>query len=228
VVYGGNILISHGEKIMQIHDLTNNLAELREDKVYMLVNEYVNAKISANLILKALWNGMSIVGDRYKDGRYFISEMMFAGEIMRKVMLKLNPILDKEGGVKEIIGKVILGTVKGDIHDLGKDIVKMVLGGNGFHVVDLGVDVAAERFIEAIKSHPDAKVIGMSVLLTSVFPSLENIVSAIKAAGLHDKIKIMIGGGAVTARVAEETRCDFYGEDAVAAVSYSKEIYRVE
>jgi 5-methyltetrahydrofolate--homocysteine methyltransferase len=227
VVFGINILISHIEAKMQIHDLTNSLVGLQEDNVLMLVDECVMTDIPANTILKAMWEGMSIIGDRYNEGTLFISEMMFAGEILRKVMIKLNPILDREGGVKEIIGKVILGTIKGDIHDLGKDIVKMVLNGNGFHVVDLGVDVAAEKFIKAIKAHPDAKVIGMSVLLTSVFPALENIVAAIKAEGLRDKIKIMVGGGAVTARVAEETGCDHYGEDAVAGVKYSKGIYNV-
>ena len=211
-----------------MHDLTNSLADLQEDKVYTLVDEYVKAGMTANRILKALWDGMSIIGDRYKDGTLFISEMMFAGEIMRNVMMKLQPVLEKEGDVDKTVGKVILGTVKGDIHDLGKDIVKMVLNGNGFQVVDLGVDVAAEKFIEAIKAHPDAKIVGMSVLLTSVFPSLENIVAKIKASGLRQKIKIIIGGAPVTARVAEATGCDFYGVDAVAAVGYSKGIYHVE
>jgi len=213
---------------MEIHELTKALSDLQEEKVYKLADGFLNEGFSANDVLRLLWDAMSIVGDRYKNGTYFISEMMFAGEIMRNVMMKLNPILEKEGGAKEIAGKVILGTVKGDIHDLGKDIVKMVLGGNGFQVIDLGVDVPAEKFIEAIKSHPDARVIGMSVLLTSVFPSIENIVGAIKAAGLRDRIKIMIGGAPVTARVAEATECDYYGEDAIAGVRYAKEIYNLK
>ena len=213
---------------MHIHDLANSLADLQEEKVHMLVDEYVKGGMEANLILKALWDGMSIIGDRYKEGTLFVSEMMFAGEIMRTVMIKLQPVLEKEGGVEKTFGKVILGTVKGDIHDLGKDIVKMVLNGNGFQVVDLGVDVAAEKFIEAIKTHPDAKIVGMSVLLTSAFPSVENIVAKITASDLRAKIKIIIGGAPVTTRVAEATGCDFYGEDAVVAVSYSKGIYQVE
>ena len=212
---------------MQAHELTNSLADLKEDNVYGLVDEHVKAGISANRILKALWDGMSIIGDRYKNGTYFVSEMMFAGEIMRRAMIKLSPILEQEGGKEEIIGKVILGTVKGDIHDLGKDIVKMVLSGNGFHVVDLGVDVSAEKFINAIKTHSDAKIVGLSVLLTSVFPSVENIVKKINDSNLRQKVKIIIGGAPVTDRVAEATGCDFYGEDAVAAVSYSKGIYHV-
>jgi len=213
---------------MQFHELTNHLADLQEDKVNLLVDGYVDDGISANLILKALWDGMSIIGDRYKDGKYFVSEMMFAGEIMRNVMLKLQPVLEKEGGVKKTTGKIILGTAKGDIHDLGKDIVKMVLSGNGFEVIDIGVDVAAEKFIEAIKTHPDAKIVGISVLLTSVFPSVQNIVAKVTASGLREKIKLIIGGAPVTDRVAEETGCDFYGEDAVSAVSYSMGIYHVE
>lgn len=228
MVHGRYLLTPEAEAIMPMIELTQTLADLREDQTYALVDGYVRAGISANRILKVLWDGMAIIGDRFKNGKYFVSEMMFAGEIMRNVMMKLQPALENEGGIEKVSGKIILGTVKGDIHDLGKDIVKMVLSGHGFQVVDLGVDVAAEKFIEAIASHPDAKIVGMSVLLTSVFPSVQNIVDKITASGWRAKIKIMIGGAPVTTRVAEETGCDYYGEDAVAAVSYSKEIYHVE
>ncbi len=212
---------------MEFSKLTEAVVAFDENKIYRFVDEYLDQGMLANHILKAFRNGMSTLGDMYKREEIFVSDMMFAGEIMRNVMKKLKPILVNEGGPKEVFGKVIIGTVKGDIHDLGKDLVIMILRGNGFEVVDLGVDVPYEKVVEAIKSNPDSRILGLSVLLTSVFQATTMTVEAIKGAGLRDKVKIMVGGGPVTLKVAKETGCDFFGEDAVTGLNYVREVYGV-
>ena len=212
---------------MDLSHLKEAVAGLKEKEVYTLVDQFLTQGRPANDILKAFREGMATIGEMYDRGEAFVAEMMYAGDIMRNVMKKLSPAIEKEGGKQEIVGKVIIGTVKGDIHDLGKDVVILALQGHGFEVVDLGVDVPAEKFVEAIRSHPDAKVVGMSVFLTSVFGATGKTVKTIEDAGLRDQVKIMVGGGPVTNMVAKKTGCDFYGEDALAGVKYSKEAYAI-
>ena len=203
-------------------DLKEALASLEEDTIYKIVNEKLDGGSSAKEILRECQAGMKIVGERYNREEYFVADLMYAGEIMRNVMNVLTPHMKGSEGVEDA-GIVVIGTVKGDIHDLGKDVVIITLQGNGFEVIDLGVDVPAEKFVEAIKKNkPD--VVGMSVFLTSCFPSTENIVKAISDAGLRDRVKIMLGGAPVTEVVAEETGCDYYGKDAAAAVEYALKV----
>jgi methanogenic corrinoid protein MtbC1 len=203
-------------------DLKEALASLEEDTIYKIVNEKIDGGSSAKEILRECQAGMKIVGERYNREEYFVADLMYAGEIMRNVMNVLTPHMKGSEGVEDA-GIVVIGTVKGDIHDLGKDVVIITLQGNGFEVIDLGVDVPAEKFVEAIKKNkPD--VVGMSVFLTSCFPSTENIVKAISDAGLRDRVKIMLGGAPVTEVVAEETGCDYYGKDAAAAVEYALKV----
>jgi len=212
---------------MDFSKLTEAVVAFDENRIYTLVDEYLDQGMLANPILKAFRKGMSTIGDMYEKEEVFVSDMMFAGEIMRNVMEKLKPILANEGGPKEVFGKVIIGTVKGDIHDLGKDLVIMTLRGNGFEVVDLGVDVPYKTVVEAIKANTDSKLLGLSVFLTSVFQATAMTVEAIKGAGLRDKIKIMVGGGPITPKVAQETGCDFFGENAVIGLNYAREVYGV-
>jgi methylmalonyl-CoA mutase cobalamin-binding domain/chain len=200
-------------------DLRNALADLEEKKVYALIKEKIAAGISAKELMKACQEGMKIVGDRYSSDEYFIADMMYSGEIMRNVMNTLQPYL-KDVEIEKKLGKVVIGTVKGDIHDLGKDTVIISLQGNGFEVIDLGVDVSPERFVQAIKEN-NPQLVGMSVFLTSCFTFAENIVKAIQEADLREDVRVMIGGAPVTEVVAERTGCDFYGKDAVAAVNYA-------
>jgi methylmalonyl-CoA mutase cobalamin-binding domain/chain len=200
-------------------DLKEALASLEEDTIYKIVNEKLDGGNSAKEILRECQAGMKIVGERYNREEYFVADLMYAGEIMRNVMNVLTPHM-KGAETVEDAGTVVIGTVKGDIHDLGKDVVIITLQGNGFKVIDLGVDVPAEKFVEAIKKNkPD--VVGMSVFLTSCFTSTENIIKAISDAGLRDRVKIMLGGAPVTEVVAEETGCDYYGKDAAAAVEFA-------
>jgi len=145
-----------------------------------------------------------------------------AGEMLKKISSMTEPFL-KHGAEEKTarLGKVVLGSVAGDIHDIGKDIVKFMLDVNGFEVLDLGVDVAPERFVEAIRE-VQPKVVGMSALLTTVFESMKNTVAAIKDAGLREDVKIMIGGGTVSEEVRAYSGADAYGKDAVAAVNLAK------
>ncbi|TFG60497.1 MAG: cobalamin-binding protein [Spirochaetales bacterium] len=210
---------------MDLNNITHSLIELEEDKVYEEVDKAIEAGSSGNDILKACQAGMAEIGNMYKREEAFIADMMYAGEILRNIMNKIKPLLEKEGGKREVLGKVIIGTVKGDIHDLGKDVVIIALEGNGFEVLDLGVDVEPEKFVEAIRSNKDAKVVGMSVFLTSAFISTSKTVAAIKEAGLRNNVRIMVGGAPVTDVVAKETGCDYFAESASAGVTYTKTVY---
>ncbi len=200
-------------------ELKEALANLEEENTYRLVNEKIDGESSAKEILRECQAGMKIVGERYNSEEYFVADLMYAGEIMRNVMNTLSPHMKGSEDVEDA-GTVVIGTVKGDIHDLGKDVVIITLQGNGIKVIDLGVDVPAEKFVEAIRKNKP-EVVGMSVFLTSCFPSTENIVKAISDAGLRDKVKIMLGGAPVTEVVAKETGCDYYGKDAAAAAEYA-------
>ncbi len=199
--------------------LKDVLANLEEQKVYDTVKEKLGTGESAKDILKECQAGMKVIGDLYNSEDYFVADLMYAGEIMRNVMRMLEPHMKGEGGL-ETVGTVVMGTVKGDIHDLGKEVVIVTLQGNGFEVIDLGVDVPPDRFVQAIKES-EAQVVGMSVFLTSCFESAGKIVKAISDAGLRDKVKIMIGGAPVTDVIAEQLGCDFFGEDAASGTSYA-------
>lgn len=203
-------------------DLKKALTNLEEERVYNIIKEELTKGLSAREILKACQGGMKEIGDLYTKEEYFVADLMYAGEIMRKVMEMLTPHM-KGTESEDKVGTVVIGTVKGDIHDIGKDVVIITLQGNGFEVIDLGVDVPAERFVEAIKES-GAQVMGMSVFLTSCFEFVVNIVKAITDAGLRDRVKIMIGGAPVTETVAEKTRCDFFGKDAQAGVNYALKV----
>ncbi len=207
--------------------LSKAMADLAEDEVKRLIKEKLDAGVPADEILKGCQKGMFEIGNRYEEGTYFVSELMYAGEIMKDIMADLGPMLSGEQEVESTSGKVVLGTVKGDIHDLGKDVVALMLRGAGFEVIDLGVDVAPERFVAAIKES-GATIVGMSVFLTMAYEAATATVNAIKEAGLRDKVSIMIGGGPVTDLVSEKTGCDFYGRDAVAGTNHALEVVGAE
>ena len=207
----------------QQESLSQVMADLAEEKVKVFIKEKIAAGVPAAQVLKECQAGMAEIGKRYEEGRYFVSELMYAGEIMKDIMVELSPMLAGESVSEATLGKVVLGTVKGDIHDLGKDVVALMLRGAGFEVIDLGVDVAPEKFVEAIKEN-DATIVGVSVFLTMAYESATATVNAIKEAGLRDKVSIMIGGGPVTELVREKTGCDFYGEDAVAGTNYALKV----
>lgn len=203
--------------------LSQALADLNEEELKSIVKEKLEGGVPAVEILTGCQAGMLEVGNRYQTGEYFLAELVYAGEIMKDIMADLGPMLEGEPESEGKLGKVVIGTVKGDIHDLGKDVVILTLHGAGFEVIDLGVDVAPEKFVAAIKES-GATVVGMSVFLTMAYQSAADTVNAIEEAGLRDKVSIMIGGGPVTELVREKTGCDFYGKDAADGLQYALEV----
>ena len=200
--------------------LVNAIAGMREEETLKLVKEMVDGGSEPMAILDAAREAMDIVGKRYEEGVYFLPELMLAGEMLNQITDILKPEMAKLPEVKRH-GKVLIGTVEGDIHDIGKDIVGFMLDVNGFEVRDLGVDVPAQKFVEAIQDFKP-QVVGLSGFLTLAFDVMKDTVDAIKAAGLRDEVKIMIGGGQINEDIKKYTGADAYGNDAMAGVSLAK------
>ena len=206
-----------------------NLAEISEALISgkaPLVVELVNkalgeGKTPAEILNGALIPGMDVVGKKFKANEFYVPEVLVAARAMQGGLSILKPLLAKLG-VKQI-GTIIIGTVKGDLHDIGKNLVSMMLEGAGFKVVDLGIDVPPEKFVSAAIDN-DAQVIGMSALLTTTMPSMKNTVEAVRVAGLADKLKTMVGGAPVTQKYADEIGANGYSPDAASAVERAREL----
>jgi 5-methyltetrahydrofolate--homocysteine methyltransferase len=201
-------------------ELVNAIADMRESEALKLVKEMVEGGSEPMAILGAAREAMDVVGKRYEEGAYFLPELMLAGEMLNQITDILKPELAKLPEVKRH-GKVLIGTVAGDIHDIGKNIVTFMLDVNGFDVLDLGVDVPPQKFVEAIRAF-EPQVVGLSGFLTLAFDTMKETLEAIEAAGLRDKVKIMIGGGQINEDIKEYTGADAYGNDAMAGVSLAK------
>ncbi len=199
--------------------LAEAVAGARESEVTALVKEKLASGESADAILAECNRGMIELGNRFAREECFLPELMFGGMMMKTVMAELGPRLSGESGPGEA-GTVVMGSVQHDVHDIGKDIVVMMLRGAGFEVVDLGVDVPPEKFVDAIRGHKP-HVVGMSVLLTTCYTSVAATAAAIREAGLRDGLKLMVGGAAASELLAEKTDCDFYGKSAVDGVKYA-------
>jgi methanogenic corrinoid protein MtbC1 len=201
-------------------DLCNTLADLKEDEVLAIVQERLNANADPLGILEDARRAMEIVGKRFAESKYFIPDLVYSGEILKTINEMVKPKLAKEAETKSG-GKVVMGTVAGDIHDIGKDIVVFMLDVSGFEVLDLGVDVPAQKFIDKIKES-DAPIVGLSGFLTLAFDAMKQTIDAMKDAGLRDKVKVMIGGGQITDEVVKYTGADAYGKDAMVGVTLAK------
>jgi methanogenic corrinoid protein MtbC1 len=201
-------------------DLVKTLSDLKEQEVIKIVEERLKAKEDPLRILDDARKGMEIVGKRFASSEYFIPDLVYSGEILKSVTEMVKPKLTK-GEETRKLGKIVFGTVAGDIHDIGKDIVVFMLDVNGFEIHDLGVDVPAQKFVEKIKE-TEAPIVGLSGFLTLAFDSMKQTVEAIKGAGLRDRVKVMIGGGQITEEVTKYTGADAYGKDAMAGVSLAK------
>jgi len=201
-------------------DFINTLVELREKEALKFVEDRLNGGEDPLNILDDARRAVEVVGKRFADGKYFIPELIYSGEILKAITERVKPKMARGRETKRL-GKVIIGTVAGDIHDIGKDIVVFMLDVNGFEVVDLGIDVPAERFVDAIKAS-GSRVVGLSGFLTLTFQSMKDTVEAIKEAGLRDRVKIMIGGGQIDEQVRIFSEADAYGRDAMTAVTLAK------
>ena len=170
---------------------------------------------------RGLIPGLDEVGRRFQEGEYFFPELLVSGEAMKAALARLKPELAKSSSA--ITGKYVIGTVKGDIHDIGKNIVIMMLEGNGWEVTDLGIDVPTETFVKAVREK-DCQILGMSALLTTTIPRLAETIEALGAEGLRDKVKVMVGGVSVTKEHADKIGADAFGKDAVDAVAEAKKL----
>jgi methanogenic corrinoid protein MtbC1 len=201
-------------------ELINLLADLKEEESLKVVRDRLDAGDDPAKIMEDTRKAMDIVGSRFAANQYFIPELIYSGEIMKTITDMIKPRLAGTTEEKHL-GKIVFGTVAGDIHDIGKNIVVFMLGVSGFEVLDLGVNVPAGQFVEKLKE-TDAKIIGLSGFLTLAFDSMKQTVDAIKEVGLRDKVKIMIGGGQISEEVMKYTGADGYGKDAMAGVALAK------
>ena len=170
--------------------------------------------------------GLSYVGEQFGQGELYLPDMMLAARAMQKAITVLEPEMARQATTRQVVGRVVLGTVKGDIHEIGKNLVGMMLQTSGFEVHDLGVDVAPERFVEAAREH-DADLVGVSALLTTTMSGQRTVVEAIEAAGLRQRVKVIVGGAPASAQWASEIGADGYSEDAIGAVALARQLLGV-
>ncbi|GLI19468.1 cobalamin-binding protein [Tepidanaerobacter syntrophicus] len=207
-----------------LDELFNKIVDMDEEGAVSLAKEYLEKGGDAQKLLDVCRDAMAVVGDKFEKGEYFLSELLLGGEIFKGIMELALPMI-KEGEGKKI-GKMVLGTVKEDIHNIGKDIFKAFAEAAGFDVIDIGVDAPVEKFVDAVKENrPD--LVGMSCLITAGISSMKKTVEAIKQAGLT-KPKIIIGGGRVDEEVKEFTGADAWADDAAKGVRLCKELMGVE
>jgi len=204
--------------------IRESVAELDLDQTLEHVREALERGVDVvDLIEKGLAEGMRIVGEKYESGEYFIADLIVSAEIFNKALSILKPKLEEMRKQVKPLGTVVIGTVYGDIHDIGKNLVATMLRISGFEVVDLGVDVPPEKFVESVKKH-NADIVGISTLLTSTMTHIRDVVEALKKAGLRDRVKVIVGGAPLTEEIAKELGADAYGENAVKAVEICKKL----
>ena len=204
-------------------ELGQALVDLKEDEVIELVKEKLETGVDPLEIIKDCNAGMVEIGKRFETGTIFISELIMSGEILKNAMKDLLPYLDdtSQGPTK---GTVVIGTVKDDVHDIGKNIVGTLLKGVGYKVVDLGVDVEAQEFVKAVQE-TGAKVLGLSALLNFTFPRMKEVVQAFEDAGIRDKVTIIIGGAPCNEEVRQNVGADHFANDAGNGVRMCDEVY---
>ncbi len=192
----------------------------KRNEIQDLVNEGVTEGIPAETIVnEALIAAMDVVGRRFSSGEIFVPEMLVSALTMKMGLDIVKPLLVGSEGTSR--GTILMGTVKGDLHDIGKNIVIMMLEGAGFNVVDLGVDATAEKVVDKVEEFKP-EILGLSALLTTTMPEMQNVIQVLKERGLRDKVKVMVGGAPVDTKFAEKIGADGYGEDAAQAVELAR------
>lgn len=209
---------------MSLEELVDAFINLEKERVLKIVNDLLRSGREPAEIIEVCRNATTIIGEKFEKEEYFLSELVFAGEIFSDVMEMVLPAL--KGEVKSL-GKIVLGTVKEDIHDIGKNIFKAFAEAAGFRVIDLGVDVPPERFVEAVRVYnPD--IVGMSGLLTVSHESMKKTVEALKESGLRCRVKVIIGGGRVNDSIREYIGADEWADDAMLGVKKCKRLLGIE
>lgn len=195
------------------------------NRTVVAVQEAIDANVAPELIINnSMIKAMSEVGRRFEAGEAFVPELLMAARAMKGALDLLNPLMQGENSIS--LGKVVIGTVKGDLHDIGKNLVASMLEGCGFEVINLGVDVSDEQFVAAVKEH-NAQIVCMSALLTTTMTYMKQVIAAIDAAGLRDKVSIMIGGAPISDNYSEEIGADGFSSNANSAVAKARELMEV-
>jgi methanogenic corrinoid protein MtbC1 len=205
-----------------MQDLVNAIADMMEDDAMTLTKKYLEDGVPPMKVFDSYKDALAVVGKRFEEGSYFVPELILAGEMMKNASELIKPFMTGgEAGMEtKKIGKFLLGTVEGDIHDIGKDMVHMLMDINGFDVRDLGVDVPAQRFCDAAKEfQPD--IVGLSGLLTLSYDSMKSVVDGLGEIGMRDEVKVIIGGGQVDEHACKYVGADAWVTDAVAGVNYA-------
>ncbi len=202
--------------------LVDAIANMQEDEALQMVQEALDKGEDPAGVLAQCQEAMAVVGKRYEAGEYFLPELIMSGEMLKKISDIVKPKMTTQAGGANKLGKVVLGTVRGDIHDIGKDIVGFMLDVNGFEVHDLGVDVPEEQFVKAVREDKP-QIVALSGFLTLAYDTMKSTVEELEKAGLRKGVKIMIGGGQINEMIKDYAKADAYGIDAMAAVTMSKQ-----
>lgn len=209
----------------ELQDLANVVINGDQNAAVALTNEFISAgKDVKDILNQGLIAGMDVVGEKFKNNEFYLPEVLVAARAMKSAMAIVRPLL-AESDVQPV-GRVAIGTVQGDLHDIGKNLVGMMLEGAGFEVNDLGVDCSPQAFVDAVKEK-GAKIIGLSALLTTTIPSMRETIKAFQEAGMRDQVLIMVGGAPMTQKLADDMGADGYAPDAASAVDKAKELLRL-
>jgi 5-methyltetrahydrofolate--homocysteine methyltransferase len=206
--------------------LFDAIVELQEKDALRIAKDKILSGEDPIAVAELCRKAISVVGDRFAKKEYFLSDLIMAGEIFKEIMEILEPQMQARARSQKKIGKVVIGTVKGDVHDIGKNIVVSVLKINGFDVYDLGVDVPPEKFVEKMRE-VKPEIVGMSCIMITAFESMKDAVNAIKGSGLRKKVKIIVGGGVVNEEVAQYVGADAYAKDVIQGVTLCKKWVKV-
>ena len=200
------------------NELVNAMADLNRAKVLKIVGEEIKNGTDPLQIIESLSEGVKLVGEYFEKKEYFLAELITGGDIFENAFQELKLIMEKNNIIAQSKGKVVLGTVQGDVHDIGKNIVKTILIASGFSVEDLGVDVPPEKFLEAVKQ-PNVSILGLSALLTIAIDSVKDVIKLLEVENVRNKVKIIVGGSAFTDDIANKLDIDAYGKDPQEAVN---------
>jgi methanogenic corrinoid protein MtbC1 len=204
----------------KLEEVSKAVEEGKLKKIEAIVDAALKDGSKATEILDAMIDAMGVVGEQFRTSEIFVPEMLMSAHTMKKAVEVLQPLLVETATTS--LGTCVIGTITGDLHDIGKNLVALMIESAGFNVVDLGVDVPAEKFIEAINSHDDCNIVALSCLLTTTMPALSRSVEGITAAGLRERVKIIVGGAPITPEYAKEIGADGTAEDAASAAELAK------
>lgn len=206
-----------------LDEMSQTVIDGNREKAVQMANKAIESGIDPLEAMDAYMKGISFVGKKFASGEYFLPELIISGEAMKKAVDVLDAELKNRGSTREKSGKVVMGTVEGDLHDIGKTIVSSLLGANGFEVFDLGTDVKVDEFVSKVKEE-EANIVGLSALLATTLPNQARVIESLKEAGLRDHMAVMIGGAPASQSWSDEIGADGYGKNAIEATSLAKKL----